>query len=165
MGKEQGGFVIDLRDGAEDEHRRDPDVPFGYVVIYAKDGGVKLEVKDEPKDAIEQLLEKIIDKTLDTAGSIAEAATNVLGDGKVTKPAGSPAWDQRTPPQPTYAESAVQLQTLSLCLNNDDLITREVGGLFDELELVFRSKDQDALKRSHGRFQFSCLENFQLTPN
>ena len=82
--RRRGGLVLDLRPGTEHEIRRDPEVPFGFIVVIQSDGAVKIDVKDAPKDAMERLLSQIIDKTFSTAAAIAKAAGKELGDDKIT---------------------------------------------------------------------------------
>jgi hypothetical protein len=83
--RRKGGLVIDQREGAEDEIRRDRGVPFGYVLVFPADGGnVKIETVDLPKDAIHQLLETVIGGAFTTVADLAEAATKAAGADKVT---------------------------------------------------------------------------------
>jgi hypothetical protein len=94
LDKRRGGLVIDQRDGAKDDLHRDPDLPWGYIVIYAKDGGeVKIETRDEPKDAIERLIAQIVSGGYKAAADLAAAAKDTLTDtSKVsTSPATAPS--------------------------------------------------------------------------
>ena len=82
--KRRGGLVIDQRASAKDQIYRDNDVPYGYIVIFAADGGsVKVETKDMPKDAIHQLLESVISGAFTSATEIATAARETVEDAKV----------------------------------------------------------------------------------
>jgi hypothetical protein len=82
--KRKGGLVIDLRKDAKDQIYRDKDVPWGFIVVFAVDGGsVKVETKDEPKDAIERLIGDVISGAFDSATAIAKAAQGAVGDDKV----------------------------------------------------------------------------------
>lgn len=83
--KRKGGLVIDQREGAADELYRDRDVPWGYVIVFPRDGGeVKVETADMPKDAIHQLLETVIGGAFKTVTDLAEAAKKSAGADKVT---------------------------------------------------------------------------------
>jgi hypothetical protein len=78
--RRRGGLVIDQRPGATDTIRRDPDVPWGWAVVYPPDGGkVDIQTKDEPKDAWERLLGDVLSGTLKGAGDVAEKAKSQLG--------------------------------------------------------------------------------------
>lgn len=84
--RRKGGLVIDLRPDVEDEIYRDPDLPFGYVIIFAPEGGkVTVEVKDAPKDAWERLLKDVIGGAFDSVSAVAEAAGKVVGTDKVKR--------------------------------------------------------------------------------
>lgn len=86
LDKRRGGLVIDQRDGAKDDLHRDRDVPWGYVVIYPKDGGaVTIETHDEPKDAIERLIAKVISGSLSTVAELAKIAKEELSDDSKVK--------------------------------------------------------------------------------
>lgn len=83
--KIRGGLVIDQREDASDEIYRDRDVPFGYILVFPKDGGsVKIETKDMPKDAIHQLLEAVIGGAYKTMTDLAKAAGEAAGAGNVS---------------------------------------------------------------------------------
>ena len=85
--KRKGGLVIDQREGADDEIYRDRDVPWGYVLVFPRDGGeVRIETVDMPKDAIQQLLETVIGGAFKTVSDLAEAAKKAVGADKVTTP-------------------------------------------------------------------------------
>lgn len=84
--RRKGGLVIDLRPKAEDEIYRNPDVPFGYVIIFAPEGGkVTVEVKDAPKDAWERLVSDVIEGAFGSVSAVAEAAGKVVGTDKVKR--------------------------------------------------------------------------------
>ena len=83
--RRRGGLVIDLRPTAPDNLYRDRDVPWGHIVMFANDGKVSIETKDEPKDAVERLLEALIKAPFDSATEVGKAAVAVLGDGKTDK--------------------------------------------------------------------------------
>ena len=82
--KRKGGLVIDQRPGAADMISRDKDVPWGYVVLFAAEGGeVKVETKDAPKDAVERWISEVISGTLKSVTDIATAAAKSIGGDKV----------------------------------------------------------------------------------
>jgi hypothetical protein len=80
----RGGLVIDQRPDANDDIYRDPDVPWGYIIVFPRDGGaVKIETQDQPKDAVHQLLEKLIGSAFTSAADIAKSARQVVPEDKV----------------------------------------------------------------------------------
>ncbi len=89
----RGGLVIDMRPNAEDQIRRDRNVPYGIIVIFPTDGGqVKIESHDMPKDGIQQLLEFVISGAYKTVLDIAKIAKKALPDASVEEtPAASTA--------------------------------------------------------------------------
>ena len=87
----RGGLLIDLRPGARSLVARDRAVPFGWAVVVARDGRVKLETHDAPKDAAERLISQLISGVVTSAKDIAKAAKQELGDGKVEDAEDSPA--------------------------------------------------------------------------
>lgn len=73
--KRRGGLVIDFRPEATDQISRDPDVPWGFILVFPADGGeVKIETKDEPEDSIERLIEAVISGAYETAQKVTDAA-------------------------------------------------------------------------------------------
>lgn len=79
----KGGVTIDLSAGGAPVVRRDPNVPYGWAVVIAKDGAVQIEVRDAPKDAAERLLSQIIEGVLKNAQEIGDAAKASLGNDRV----------------------------------------------------------------------------------
>ena len=86
-----GGVVIDLRADARSLVARDRAVPYGWAIVVATDGRVKLETHDAPKDAAERLISQIISGVLNSAKDIAKAGKQELGEGKVEDAEASPA--------------------------------------------------------------------------
>ena len=88
--RRRGGLVIDQRPGRADDIYRDPDVSFGFVLVFPPDGGtVKLETRDAPKDAMERLLGMVISGGMNTFADVTKAATEALGGAKVQAAAGT----------------------------------------------------------------------------
>ncbi len=82
--RRKGGLVIDQRANATDDLYRDPDVPYGYIVVFPVDGGsVKIETRDAPKDSIQQLLESVLGGTAKTPHDVSKLAENSLGKDAV----------------------------------------------------------------------------------
>ena len=81
--RHRGGQIIDLRPGTPKPVYRSKDVIYGLVVIYAKDGGVTVEVK-EPAGMFGQVLESLTSLIGELAGAgatdIAAAVTAKVGD-------------------------------------------------------------------------------------
>jgi len=82
--KRKGGLVLDQRPEKIEIHR-DKALPWGYVVIYAKDGNsVQVDTKDMPKDSLQQFLDSIIGGLVKSASDIAEVAKSPGRLGSVT---------------------------------------------------------------------------------
>lgn len=90
LDRPKGGFVIDLgKSDPEAMFRRDPDVPYGLVVVIPSDGDtskVKVEVK-EPRGLFGMAMDTVKDIVLGalkegtaTVEKIAEAVKKALGD-------------------------------------------------------------------------------------
>jgi hypothetical protein len=80
----QGGLVIDVSGEGRPQLYRDPDVPVGYIVILAKDGGVKIESKDAPKSSVQQIIESVVGGVFTSAEQIAQAATQAGAQASTT---------------------------------------------------------------------------------
>ena len=80
----KGGVLVDLRPGAKALVTRTKEMPYGWVTVIARDGTVKIEVRDAPKDASERLIGQIIEGGLKSAKEVATAAVEALGKGKVS---------------------------------------------------------------------------------
>lgn len=85
----KGGQVIDLRPGSPKMLYRDKGVVYGLVIILARDGTIRVEVK-EPKDMFGQVIEAVsrmvIEITKSPLDVIADAVATAAGDkATVTK--------------------------------------------------------------------------------
>lgn len=81
----RGGLIIDQRDGADREVYRDADVPWGWVIVFPKDGDkATIDTKDAPKGSIERLLGEIISGVLGSADAVKAAVKEILGSEKAT---------------------------------------------------------------------------------
>ncbi|MTD47641.1 hypothetical protein GKE82_26365 [Conexibacter sp. W3-3-2] len=80
----EGGTVIDLtKDPVQINRSRD--LAYGYFLVVAKDGSVKVEAKDEPETALERLTTAVLKLPVDAAASAVKAAIEAAaGDAKVT---------------------------------------------------------------------------------
>jgi hypothetical protein len=82
--KRRGGLVIDQRPSAKDQLYRDPDVPYGVVVVFAAKGGrVKVQMHDMPKDAMQQLLEAVVSGAYKSVADLAKLAKDTLPKAEV----------------------------------------------------------------------------------
>lgn len=91
--KRRGGLVIDLRADAGDQIYRNPDLPYGVVVVFAAAGGqVKVQTHDMPRDGMQQLLEAVVGGAFKTVGDLAKLARDQLPKAEVEElPAGGAA--------------------------------------------------------------------------
>lgn len=69
----QGGLVIDMSKNYPEVYR-DPEMPAGYIVVLAPDGGVKIETKNVRGTTAQQLIEPVISGALSSAEQIAQVA-------------------------------------------------------------------------------------------
>nr|WP_145549633.1 hypothetical protein [Variovorax boronicumulans] len=77
--KRRGGLVIDQRATARDQLYRDPDVPYGVVLVFAAKGGsVKVQTHDMPKDAMQQLLEAVVGGAYKSVADLAKLAKDTV---------------------------------------------------------------------------------------
>jgi hypothetical protein len=81
--KLNGGVLIDLRPSASRVVHREKEIPFGWAVMIAVDGTVRIQVHDAPKDAAERLLNNIIKTEFSTVKDVASEAVKELGPTKV----------------------------------------------------------------------------------
>lgn len=87
----KGGLVIDQRADAKDDIYRDEALPYGFVLVYPRDGGeVKVDVKDAPKDAIERWISEVISGAYKTVSDLAKLVAEKPATDKV-KLADTPA--------------------------------------------------------------------------
>lgn len=76
-GAARGALVVNLREDVEYHLSREPQLPFGNVVVLTADGSINLEIKHLTKDQAEWLLEKITCSDLETAQEIEQLGTKL----------------------------------------------------------------------------------------
>ena len=77
----KGGLVIDQRADAKDDIYRDKDVPYGFLVIYPKDGGeVKVDVKKAPEESVDRWISEVISGAYKTISDLAKLVSDKPAD-------------------------------------------------------------------------------------
>lgn len=76
-GAARGALVVNLRSDVENHLSRDPQLPFGNLVVLTEDGSINLEVKHLTKDKADWLMEQITCGERETAAEIEQLGTGL----------------------------------------------------------------------------------------
>lgn len=76
-GAARGALVLNLRADVENHLSRDPQLPFGNLVVLTEDGSINLEVKHLTKDKAEWLMEQLTCGSRETVAEIGQLGTGL----------------------------------------------------------------------------------------